>query len=110
MQVSRGTTLTAPSPSTHTRRAECLCFCAVVSEELQPSRLLEHLHTSIALNGLKDVCEVVRIDWHHREEAVEKFPIVIGSDVIYYERDAKALAQTVIERTEPGGAFVSAFL
>ena len=30
-----------------------------------------------------------------------------GSDLAYYEEDAEALVQTVLERTLPGGMFVS---
>lgn len=31
---------------------------------------------------------------------------MVGSDVIYYEEDAEALASTVVRSTEPGGKFI----
>jgi hypothetical protein len=36
----------------------------------------------------------------------ERFPVVVGSDVIYYEEDAEALASTIVRSTEPGGKFI----
>ena len=36
----------------------------------------------------------------------ERFQVVVGSDVIYYEEDAEALASTVVRSTEPGGKFI----
>jgi hypothetical protein len=74
----------------------------------QPKELLANLGYSIALNGLKgSSCTVAHLDWHSSLSssfvADRQFDVVIGSDVIYYKRDAPALAATIIAHTASAG-------
>ena len=74
----------------------------------QPKELLSNLGYSIALNGLEGSgCTVAHLDWHSSLSssfvADRQFDVVIGSDVIYYKRDAAALAATIIAHTASAG-------
>jgi hypothetical protein len=74
----------------------------------QPKELLANLGYSIALNGLEgSSCTVAHLDWHSSLSssfvADRQFDVVIGSDVIYYKRDAPALAATIIAHTASDG-------
>ena len=74
----------------------------------QPKELLANLGNTIALNGLEgSSCTVAHLDWHSSLSssfvAARQFDVVIGSDVIYYKRDAAALAATIIAHTASDG-------
>ena len=63
-----------------------------------------------SLDGAEDAgggMEVMSLDWCHSLEAsfvaAERFPVVIGTDLIYDQVDAKALAATVVSHTAADG-------
>ena len=82
------------------------------SQHGRPLSLATHLTKSpplaTASSRLGATCEIQRLDWHAPppEGGGEKFEVVIGSDVGYYEEDAVALASTAIRATAPGGKFL----
>lgn len=80
----------------------------VVSEDVQPEGILDNLLYNVGVNSVRGTCEISRLDWHAPPSLIpeKKFDVVLGSEVIYYEEDAEALASTVIRRTAPGGKFL----
>lgn len=74
-------------------------------------RLLENLSENVLLNGLKKTAHTINLNWetclNHDFSAsqigLEPYPVVIGSDLVYYENTAPALAATVLKMTAPGG-------
>lgn len=70
----------------------------------EPVQLLQNLKETVELNGLQpSACSVAHLDWHTsltpHFSPDRTFDVVIGSDLIYYEADAAALAATIVAHT-----------
>lgn len=80
-----------------------------MAEQLQPRKLLSNLEYTTLLNKVEDRTSITRLDWHQcltpQYTPAERFPVVMGSDIIYYEQDAAALVAAILAHTSPGGAF-----
>ena len=76
------------------------------------TRLLENLESNAHLNGLDATTSAVALDWEvcvpaefePTDLALEPFPVIVGSDLVYYEHTAPALAAAVVKLLAPGGA------
>lgn len=71
------------------------------------TRLLQNLRSNAELNGLGSRASVENLDWEEcastAYEPVERYSRVVGSDLVYYEHVAPALAAAVTTLTAPGG-------
>ena len=81
---------------------------AAAGDAGMPLQLLENLKENTRRNALSDRVSVMPLEWTDYAEGApdgvqETFPVVIGSDLAYYEQTAPALAATIARVTAPGG-------
>jgi predicted nicotinamide N-methyase len=91
----------------HCRRTHTCAICACTHTSTNT-----HKHTQTNIHTITHTHTQNKKNHKHKHTHTEQTHIHIhthaaGSDIIYYEEDAEALVQTILERTQPGGMFVS---
>jgi predicted nicotinamide N-methyase len=76
--------------------------------DTEPQEVLRNLRETVVLNDCRSSCSVAHLDWHSSLAPGflpdRTFDVVVGSDLIYYQSDAEALATTIATHTAAHGA------